>query len=147
MTKGAAAASPRTSLALGVLITSAGGALGAVLRWSLTEAFPVVAGRFPWTTLLINVAGSGLLALLPLFRGVRRRPWLALLLGTGLLGGFTTMSTASVETFALLDRGDVGLGLAYSMGTLAGALAAVLLADHLTTAKERREIGAGEGDE
>ena len=107
----------------------------------------MVAGRFLWTTLLINVVGSGLLALLPLFPAVRRRQWLGLLLGTGFLGGFTTMSAASAETFALLERGDVGLGLAYSLGTLAAALAAVLLVDSLTTDKQRREFETGEGDE
>jgi CrcB protein len=147
MTAGAAAASPRTPLPLGLLVTSAGGAFGAVLRWSLTEASPVVAGRFPWTTLLINVLGSGLLALLPLVAVVRRRPWLGLLLGTGFLGGFTTMSAASVETFALLDRGDVGLGLAYCLGTLVAALAAVLLVDRLTTDEQRRGFETAEGDE
>ncbi len=147
MTVGQAAGPPRTPLALGMLVTSAGGALGAVVRWSLTEGFPVASGRFPWTTLLINVVGSGLLALLPLFPAVRRRPWLALLLGTGFLGGFTTMSAASVETFGLLDAGHLGLGLAYCLGTLEAALAAVLLVDRLTTEEQRREFEIEEGDE
>jgi len=147
MSPGVAAASPRTPLALGILVTSAGGALGAVLRWSLTDAHPVVAGRFPWTTLLINVAGSALLALLPLSRAVRSRPWLGLLLGTGLLGGFTTMSAASADTFALLDRGDVGLGLTYAIGTLAGAIAAVLLVDRLATDEQRFGFETADGGE
>jgi CrcB protein len=113
----------------------------------MTEAFPVGAGRFPWTIMTINVVGSGLLALLPLFPGIRNRHWLGLLLGTGVLGGFTTMSAASVETFDLLDRGHLGLGLAYCLGTLAAALVAVLLVDRLTTDEQRREFETAEGDE
>jgi CrcB protein len=81
--------------------------------------------------MLINVAGSGLLAALPLSSAVATRPWLGLLLGTGVLGGFTTMSAASTDTFALLDRGDAGLALAYSGGTLAAALLAVVCAQRL----------------
>ena len=146
MTAGAAPASPRTPLALGVLVTSAGGALGAVLRWALTDAYPVPAGHFPWTIFLINVIGSGLLAALPAVAVVRNHHWLALLLGTGVLGGFTTMSAASAETFDLLDRGHLGLGLAYCVGTLAAAIAAVLLVDRLTTDEQRREFETGEGD-
>jgi len=131
---------------VGVLATAVGGAGGAVARWSLTSAFPVEADRFPWTTFLINVAGSALLAALPLLAAVRARPWLAVLLGTGVLGGFTTMSAASVETFELLDHGHVVLGLAYCLGTLAAALLAVMVLDRLTTVEERADVEDHEGD-
>jgi CrcB protein len=137
----------RPSLAVGVLATATGGAIGAVVRWSLTSSFPVVVGHFPWTVFLINVVGSGLLAALPLIGAVRRRPWLPLFLGTGVLGGFTTMSAASTDTFMLLDHGDVGLGLAYSLGTLAAALLAVLAVDRLVPAAQRRGFQGAEGDE
>ena len=118
-----------------------------MLRWALTDAYPVAAGHFPWPIFLINVIGSGLLAALPAVAVVRNRHWLGLLLGTGVLGGFTTMSAASAETFDLLDRGHLGLGLAYCFGTLAAALAAVLLIDRATTDEQRREFETGEGDE
>jgi CrcB protein len=122
---------------LGALAVSVGGALGAVARWALETAFPAATGHFPWTTLVINVVGSGLLAGLPLLPAARRRAWLGLLLGTGVLGGFTTMSTASVETFVLLDEHHVVLALIYCLGTLAAALAAVLVVDRLTTLADR----------
>ena len=48
---------------------------------------------FPWTTFAINVSGSLALALLPLVAMVRARPALAVGLGPGLLGGYTTLST------------------------------------------------------
>jgi CrcB protein len=122
---------------LGVLVVGLGGACGAVARWALGSAFPVAAGGFPWVTLLINVVGSALLASLPLLPATRRRAWVGPALGTGVLGGFTTMSTASVETFVLLDGGHVGLAAAYCLGTLVAALAAVLLVDRLTTLADR----------
>jgi len=144
---GAEQALPRASLGVGILATSAGGAVGAVARWALTDLFPVAMGNFPWVTFVINVTGSGLLAALPLLAVARRRPWLGLLLGTGALGGFTTMSAASTETFVLIDHGAVGLGLAYCVGTLCASLLAVLLVDRLTTEQQRREFENTEGDE
>ncbi len=131
MTDGAAAASA-PSLGVGLIVTAVGGAAGAVARWSLTVAVPVGAGGFPWTILLINVAGSGLLAALPRSRVVARRPWLTLLLGTGVLGGFTTMSAASTDTFALLDAGHAGLAIGYCGGTVAAALLAVVCVQRLS---------------
>ncbi len=140
-------AAARASLGIGILATSAGGAVGAVARWALTDLFPVAADGFPWVTFLINVIGSGLLAALPLLAAARSRPWLGLLLGTGALGGFTTMSAASTETFLLIDRGAAGLGLAYCAGTLCASLLAVLLVDRLTTEQQRQDFESAEGDE
>ena len=146
MTVGTAAATPPPSLLVGVLCTGVGGAVGAVARWSLTSIAPVEADRFPWTTFLINVVGSGLLAALPLLAAVHRQPWLALLIGTGVLGGFTTMSAASAETFALFDRGHPAVGLAYCLGTLASALLSVLAVERLSTTDQRRDVECLEGD-
>jgi len=134
-------------LTVGLLVTAVGGAVGAVARWWLTIAFPVPAGHFPRTIFLINVVGSALLAALPIVPNIRSRPWLVVLLGTGVLGGFTTMSAASAETFELLDGGAVGVGLAYCLGTLAAALVAVLVVDRFSTAAQRRDIETEGGDE
>jgi fluoride exporter len=137
----------RVGIAVGVAATGVGGAVGAVARWSLTDLFPVPSGHFPWVTFAINVVGSGLLAALPLLAVARSRPWLGLLLGTGVLGGFTTMSAASVETFVLLDGGATGLGLAYCVGTLCASLLAVLLVDRLSNEQQRQDFELAEGDE
>ncbi len=146
MTVGSAAPSIPPSLVVGVLCTGVGGAAGAVARWLLSSISPVDPDGFPGTTFLINVVGSGLLAALPLLGVVHRQPWLALLLGTGVLGGFTTMSAASAETFALFDRGHPALGLAYCLGTLAAALLAVLAAERLSTADQRLDVERSDGD-
>jgi CrcB protein len=123
-----------------------GGACGAVLRWWLGETFPDGTG-FPWTVFTINVSGSLALAALPGVAVVRRSPALAVGLGTGVLGGFTTLSACSEQTRALLHAGNVALAAAYLLGTLAAALVAVWLGDRLSTADQRRGLDAVGADE
>lgn len=128
-----------TSLAL----VAAGGALGAALRWSLSAVLPDGSG-FPWTTFAINVAGSFLLALLPVL--VSRRA-LIVLLGPGLLGGFTTLSAYAEQGRNLMADGDTGLAAAYVLGTLAACLLAIQLTHLVTTPRQRRRFQTQEGNE
>lgn len=118
----------------GALLAAAGGALGALARWAITLAFPTAAGAFPWATFAINVVGSALLAGLLLLPVVRRHDWLPVLLGTGVLGGFTTMSSASSQTVVLFEDGHLLTGLCYLLGTLGAAVLAV----HAVRALHRR---------
>ena len=133
-------------LRVALLAASAGGVLGALARWVLGEQFPVGDG-FPTTVFWINVAGSALLATLPAIAVVRRTPWLAVFLGTGVLGGFTTMSTASEQAVVLLEHDHTGTALAYAAGTVAAALAAVWLVDRWTTPDDRVLLEREEADE
>jgi CrcB protein len=127
-----------------VAAVAAGGALGAVLRHLLGEAFP--ADGFPWTTWAVNVSGSFLLALLPALAVVRRHPLLPVALGPGLLGGYTTLSAYADESRALLAEGRVGVASLYVTGTLVACLLAVALADRFTSPAERHEFADEEGD-
>jgi len=129
-----------------VLLVALGGAVGAVVRWSLEEAFPLTSGSFPWTTFAVNVSGSLLLALIPASPWLRHHRLMPPLLGTGVLGGYTTLSTYSEETRSLLASGHVAVALAYLLGTLAACLVVVALADLLTTRDSRAEVEAEEGD-
>lgn len=115
-----------------LLAVSVGGAVGALLRWALVLAWPAAPGELPWVVVAINVVGSGLLAALPALAVVRRRDWVAPLLGTGVLGGFTTMSAASVDTVVLGAAGEPVAGAAYLLVTLVGALLAVLVVRRAT---------------
>ena len=133
--------------AAAAVVVGVGGALGAVARWGLTTTFPSGTGGFPWTTLLINVSGSALLAALPLLPAARRHSWVGLLVGTGILGGFTTMSAASVDTLTLVREDHLGMALAYCLVTLLAALAAVLAVDRLTSPAERAEAEDSGWDE
>ncbi len=104
-----------------LLLVAAGGALGAVLRYgvSLLASNPT----FPWPTLAVNLLGSFILGalLLPgdLSTGAR------LFLAVGVLGAFTTLSTFSVETIAMLRAGHEGLAALNVLGnSVGGPLAA-----------------------
>jgi len=107
------------------LLVMAGGAMGSALRyWCGVGATRLFGPSFPVGTLLINIVGSFVLAFLTglgggLAVGARAR----LLLGTGFCGGFTTFSTFSVESLALIERGDHGLAALYLAGSLLGGLA------------------------
>ncbi|MCX6396686.1 MAG: CrcB family protein [Propionibacteriales bacterium] len=123
-------------LKVALAAAAAGGVLGSLARAGLTDWFPVGTG-FPTTVFVINVVGSSLLAGVPALAAVRRTPWLGVFLGTGVLGGFTTMSAASTETVVLLENDRPGVALAYAGGTLLAALVAVTLVDRWTTPAER----------
>ena len=105
-------------------LVAAGGAAGAVLRWTLGTVTPDGAG-FPWTTFAINVLGCLALGLLPLVDG--RDHHVTLVLGPGLLGGFTTVSTYADQARALVAVGDLGLAGTYVVATLAAGMAAAVL--------------------
>lgn len=137
--------SPRPPVHLALPLVAVGGAAGAGARELLLEAAPVHAHTFPWTIFAINVTGCALLALLPALPAVRRVRWMPVFLGTGVLGGFTTMSSAAVETMQLRDHSALAIG--YLVGTLGSALLAVLIIDRLSTAAERELIAEEEGDE
>lgn len=109
-----------------VLLMALAGGAGAAARFLLDG---LVRTRFrtalPWGTILINVSGSLLLGLLAgLVLRSHAAPELQIILGTGFLGGYTTFSTASVETVRLLQSGRVGLALFSALGTMVAGVAA-----------------------
>lgn len=129
-----------------IVAVAIGGAIGAVGRHFLSDAFPDPSSGFPWTTFAINVIGSFALALLPALTSIREHHFWPPALGTGVLGGFTTMSTYAVQSRGLLAGHHVGLAAAYLIGTFAAALLAVALADEFSSRSERLEFEIEEGD-
>lgn len=128
-----------------LLSVALGGAVGATLRHAVTLGGEEPTG-FPWATFGVNVVGAFLLGLLPAAKWVRRHPLLPPLLGTGVLGGFTTLSAWSEQTRALVDAGQVGIAGSYAVGTVAACLAAVALADRFSSPAARAEFDEEEGD-
>ena len=111
------------------LLVACGGALGSMGRYGAG----LMAGRllghgFPWATLAVNVLGSLLMGLLiaVLARdgGTAHAEW-RLFLAVGVLGGFTTFSTFSLDAVTLLTRGEWSAALAYMTASLALALLAL----------------------
>ncbi len=101
------------------------GAVGAVLRYVLSRAFPVRPGHLPGGILVVNVVGSGLAgALIGLAERAALDGDLRLILVTGFCGGLTTFSTWTVETIELLDGGRWRAAVLNVVVTLALGLAA-----------------------
>lgn len=102
-----------------VLIVFIGGGLGSALRFLLFRALP---STFPWSTLLVNVLGGIAAGAAAAWFADRSSP-AALLLITGLLGGFTTFSAFSLDVLALWNRGEAGAAGVY---VFASVLLAIL---------------------
>lgn len=109
------------------LLVAAAGASGAPLRYVIdTLVSDRVGGVFPVGTMLVNLSGSFLLGVitgLTLYHGLDHLP--RNVIGTGFLGAYTTFSTFSLETLALMQAGESRLAVWNSLGSLvAGTLAA-----------------------
>ena len=107
-----------------------GGGSGAVLRYLVGIGMGRWSQHFPAGTFLINVSGSFLLGLLfgLTYAGeFRHERELTLLLGTGVLGGYTTFSTFELEGYRLLAGGHGGAALGYLLASVLAGLAAVAL--------------------
>lgn len=89
-------------------LVAAGGSVGALVRWIISEASP--SSDFPWPTLVVNVVGCALLALVTTgSSSIPQRRFL----GTGFAGGLTTFSTLSLEIVMLVDDGRLATALIY----------------------------------
>ncbi|HJM40936.1 MAG TPA: fluoride efflux transporter CrcB [Candidatus Thalassarchaeaceae archaeon] len=97
-----------------VAIVGVGGAIGAVLRYMIGEWLP---DGFPWGTLTVNLLGSLLLGIIV---GMSLSAEMGLLLGTGLMGAFTTMSAYSVDLVELFENSEYGPAMSYLLITLLG---------------------------
>lgn len=107
---------------------AAGGAIGAVLRFALAGwVFRLLGTAFPWGTLAVNLVGSFAIGVgWSVTQRLPVAPSLPPFLLVGVLGAFTTFSTYSLETVALIERGETGLGLLYVGVSTVGGVAAVL---------------------
>lgn len=99
---------------------AAGSAAGGVARHLVTEAVVRLAGPgFPWGTILVNVSGSFVIGVLSGLAGAAPGSWSPVWRHaaiTGVLGGYTTFSTFSVQTVVLLQQGQP-LAAAANVGT------------------------------
>lgn len=123
---------------------SCGGALGALGRYWLGAAFPHAAGGMAWATLSVNASGCLLIGVLMVlitdaWPGQRLlRPFL----GVGVLGGYTTFSTYTVDIQQAIGAGAARTALAYLGFTLVLALLAVWVGALMTRVLLRLGHGA-----
>jgi len=116
---------------MGYLVVFLGGGLGAMLRHGVNllwaRIFP--GWGFPIATLTVNITGSivmGVLAAIFAFKGGGPQHW-RLFLTTGILGGYTTFSSFSLDVALLYERGDLVTAAIYIVASVALSIAGILL--------------------
>lgn len=111
-----------------VLAVLVGGGIGSVLRYVLTFVITQRLGPgFPWWTFIINVSGSfviGLVAEVTQTRAFAGAPLLRVFLMTGVLGGYTTFSTFSLDALTLAREGNAPFALGYAGASVVLGIAA-----------------------
>ncbi len=113
---------------LAAVVVAVGGAVGALARAGVAEALPHPPGTWAWSTFVANATGCLALAGLTVLLATRfpASRYCRLLLGTGVLGGYTTFSTFSVDAVQLLRAGREGMAAAYVVVSVLVLLAATV---------------------
>ncbi|MCO5733868.1 fluoride efflux transporter CrcB [Rhizobium sp. SSA_523] len=99
-----------------ILLVAAGGAIGSVFRYLTGILMTRLLGlSFPWGTLTVNILGSFAIGFLSelIARKLNASMEMRLFIVVGVLGGFTTFSSFSLDTVALIERGAATAAFAY----------------------------------
>lgn len=117
-----------------VTYVALGGAIGASLRYLAGLGIVRLLGhtQFPVAILTVNVLGSFLMGAFVVLAAHRGLTHLSPLVMTGMLGGFTTFSTFSLETVNLIERGDLGQAALYVGLSVVVSVGALLLGMMMT---------------
>jgi CrcB protein len=117
------------------LAVAIGGALGSVARYALSSwIFDITSHKFPYATLIVNVAGSFVMGILFVFiveRAVLPAEMRSLLM-IGFIGAFTTFSAFSLDALGLWQNGHVLMSVIYMIATVILCLVAISTAIWLT---------------
>ena len=112
-----------------ILAVAVGGAIGSVARYLVAIGSGKIFGiNFPWGILIINVTGS---LLIGVFVGLFATKWdlpqsVRIFLTVGICGGYTTFSTFSLDSYYLMERGQVLMALAYMIGSVVLSISALV---------------------
>ena len=114
-----------------ILLVGIGGAAGSIARYLSGVAIGRVwPGSFPLATMLVNIGGSLAMGLLIGWLARTTPAWQAdarLFVAVGVLGGFTTLSSFSLDTVVLLERGEIGQAALYVSVSVIVSIAALFV--------------------
>ncbi len=115
---------------------AAGGVLGAEARYGMSVLVRHEPGHWPWSTWLVNISGCFLIGVLMVVITELTAPHRLVrpFLGVGVLGGYTTFSTAMVDVQQMALAGHGGAALGYLVATVSAAVAAAFAGVLLTRA-------------
>lgn len=111
-----------------LLLVALGGAIGATLRHLVgVLTLRWLGSGLPWGTLTVNIVGSFVMGVVVelIARRFDASMELRMFLMTGILGGFTTFSSFSLDTAVLWERGDTGLAFTYVAASVTLSIAAL----------------------
>lgn len=108
------------------LLVSVGAAFGAMLRLFFAQTMNAMHPAIPYGTLMANILGGFLVGLV-LAASNQLSTEMRFLLATGFLGGLTTFSTFSAESFTLLNNGRIGMAFTLIGIHVIGSIAATAL--------------------
>ena len=117
-----------------LLLVAAGGAAGSVARYVTGVMGTRLGSAWPYGTFAVNIVGGFLMGLLVGFlalRGGDDQERLRVLLGVGVLGGFTTFSAFSLEVGLMIEKKAFGQAVAYSLSSVVLAVAALFVGLYL----------------
>lgn len=126
----------RYSAAMNFLLVMMGGAVGSAGRYAVGRlTFGTLGPNYPWGTLVVNLTGGFLMGL---FAGMLARSsggeHSRLLIGVGVLGGFTTFSAFSLDAALMVERGQWGLAITYALVSVIGSVIALFAGLYLVRA-------------
>ena len=103
-----------------VLAVGVGGGLGALARYYIAGAIQSAVTNFPWGIFVVNISGGLLMGLIVEASALKLNlaPDLRAFLTVGILGGYTTFSTFSLDSALLLQRGEYMQAAAYVIGSV-----------------------------
>lgn len=109
------------------LLVMIGGAIGSAGRYAIGKTtFHALGPDYPWGTLAVNLIGGFLMGVLA---GTLARTGgteqTRLLIGVGILGGFTTFSSFSLDAVTMIERGQWGVAIAYALVSVIGSVVAL----------------------
>lgn len=111
-----------------ILYVAAGGAIGSVLRYMVTTRAAALLGlNFPYGTMIVNISGSFLMGILVgyLSKTLPHSMELRAFLAIGILGGFTTFSSYSLDVVTLIERGQMAQAATYAILSVILAIASL----------------------
>lgn len=120
-----------------LILVGIGGGLGAMLRFIVTQATAGISKQIPLGILICNIVGSFVIGLIAAFLiktnlfNEEISTYVRSLFVTGVLGGFTTFSSFSLDILNLLQRGEVFIALGYAFISVLISLLAVILGFYL----------------
>ena len=115
---------------LNTLLVMAGGAIGAALRYQYGQLSGRLFGMgWPWGTLGVNVIGGLVMGLFAGWLAMRAQggEGLRLFVAVGILGGFTTFSSFSLEAMSMIQRGEWMSASLYALASVVASVAALAL--------------------